>query len=53
MELQKCKNPPRNAIISDTYAARFSEDELLGFLENDRISEESKNYVLDRSEGWI
>lgn len=40
-------------VPSDAYAARFSEDELLGFLENGRISGDSKNYVLDRSEALL
>lgn len=33
----------------DAFAARFSEDQLLHFLDNDKVSMESKTYVLDRT----
>lgn len=35
-------------ITADVFPARFSEDELIGFLENARISEDKKIYVLKR-----
>lgn len=37
-------------VSMDAFPARFGEDELLGFLENNRISDEKKNYVLERTE---
>ena len=36
-------------ISTDAFPARFSEDELLGFLENPDISQENKSYVLERT----
>lgn len=36
-------------ISKAAFPARFSEDELLGFLENNRISDEKKEYVLERT----
>lgn len=36
-------------IGAEAFASRFSEDELLGFLENKKISKEKKQYVLNRT----
>lgn len=38
-----------NGIDADAFAARMSEDELLGFLNNPEISDAHKEYVLDRA----
>lgn len=36
-------------VSAEAFPARFSEDELLGFLENDQISNGKKEYVLERA----
>lgn len=38
-----------DGIGAEAFASRFSEDELLGFLENKKISKEKKQYVLNRA----
>lgn len=37
-------------ISAEAFPERFSEDELLGFLDNEKISWDSKQYVLERTE---
>lgn len=39
-----------DGVSAEAFPARFGEDELPGFLENDRISDEKKDYVLERGQ---
>lgn len=39
----------QNGVDAAAFPARMSEDELLGFLNNSKISDEHKDYVLDRA----
>ena len=42
-----------NGCNAEAFAARLSEDELLEFLANDKISAENKEYVLNRAESLL
>lgn len=39
----------KSGVKADAYASRFSEGNFISMLENDKLSEETKNYIMDRT----